>query len=131
MVLSHYSSYLSPSDAKESSYVLKTGITLFGIKEAATKFGLDTFASKQTLEELIKNQKHYPRILHWHQNHFVVLKKVRKNIFTRKHTFFIADPGYGIIKLSEKQFLSHRYNNKTASTQKRLEVVPLYEVISS
>jgi ATP-binding cassette subfamily B protein len=46
MVLSHYGSYLSPSEAKENSYILKTGVNLFGIKEAATKFGLDTLASK-------------------------------------------------------------------------------------
>lgn len=106
MVLSHYGSYLSPSEAKENSYILKTGVNLFGIKEAAAKFGLDTFASKQTLEELIKNKKHYPCILHWHQNHFVVLKGIIKNIITGKYKFHIADPTHGIIKLKEDDFLS-------------------------
>lgn len=106
MILSYYGSYLSPSEAKESSYILKTGVNLFGIKEAATKFGLDSFASKQTIGELIKNKKHYPCILHWNQNHFVVLKKIQKNIFTGEYKFHIADPSYGIIKLKQSDFLS-------------------------
>ncbi|MCL2598209.1 MAG: cysteine peptidase family C39 domain-containing protein, partial [Paludibacter sp.] len=46
-------------------------------------------ASKLTVEELIKNRKYYPCILHWHQNHFVVLQGIRKNIFTGKHSFII------------------------------------------
>ncbi|MDR0295668.1 MAG: hypothetical protein LBH91_05715 [Prevotellaceae bacterium] len=46
----------------------------------------------------------YPCILHWHKNHFVVLQRIRKNIFTGKYKFHIADPNHGIIKLSE--FLS-------------------------
>lgn len=112
MILSHYNSYLSPSEAKESSYILKTGVNLFGIKEAAAKFGLDSFASKQTIEELVKNKNHYPCILHWHQNHFVVLKKVLKNIFTKEYKFHIADPSYGIIKLKQSDFLSAWRNSE-------------------
>ena len=106
MVLSHYGAYVSTNEAKENSHILKTGINLFGIREAAATFGLDAAASKLTVEELIKNKKHCPCILHWHQNHFVVLKKARRNIFTGKYSFIVADPGHGIIKLSEKQFLS-------------------------
>ena len=106
MIMSHYGAYLSPTEAKENAYILKTGVNLFGIKEAATKFGLNAFAAKLTIEELIKHKKHCPYILHWHQNHFVVLKNISKNIFTGKYTFHIADPGHGLIKLNQKQFLS-------------------------
>ena len=114
MILSHYGSYLSPAEAKENSYILKTGVSFYGIKEAAAKFGLNSLASKLKIEELVKactelrkfNKKYYPCILHWHQNHFVVLKNIRKNIFSGKYKFYIADPGHGIIKLNEKEFLS-------------------------
>ena len=104
MVLSHYGTYLSPSEAKESAYIIKTGVNIFGLREAAAKFGLDTAVSELTVEQLIENKKYYPCILHWHQNHFVVLEKIRKNIITGKYRFFVADPDYGIIKLNRKQF---------------------------
>ena len=104
MILSYYGSYISPAEAKDSSYVLKTGVNFFGLKEAASNFGLDSFASKLTIEELIKNKKAYPCILHWHQNHFVVLQKVSINVFSKKHTFYVADPAHGIIKLNENEF---------------------------
>ena len=41
-----------------------------------------------------------PCILHWNQNHFVVLYKIDKN----GHRFWIADPGKGKYKLSLEEF---------------------------
>jgi len=104
MILSHFGSYISPAKAKDSSYVLKTGVNLFGLKEAAANFGLDSFASKLTIEELKKNNNAFPCILHWHQNHFVILQKISVNVFTKKYRFYIADPAHGTIKLNENEF---------------------------
>jgi ATP-binding cassette subfamily B protein len=39
-----------------------------------------------------------PCILHWKQEHFVVLYRVKKNCF------HIADPALGLIKLSKDEF---------------------------
>lgn len=52
------------------------GVSLLGIKEAATKLGLDTISKRATIEEL--SQSILPCILHWNQNHFVVLYDVKK-----------------------------------------------------
>ena len=43
-----------------------------------------------------------PCILHWNQNHFVVLYKVKKN-----KKFYVADPGKGLISYSRKDFEDH------------------------
>lgn len=43
-----------------------------------------------------------PCILHWNQNHFVVLYKVKKN-----KKFYVADPGKGLISYSRKEFEDH------------------------
>jgi len=111
MILSHYGSYLSPSEAKESSFILKNGVNLLGLKEAANKFGLTATATKLTLEELIKNKNNCPCILYWNKNHFVVLQKIAYNVFTTKYVFHIADPAHGLIKLSEEKFCSVWLNN--------------------
>ena len=42
--------------------------------------------------------------MHWNQNHFVVLKKITRNILSKKYNFHIADPAHGIIKLSQEKF---------------------------
>lgn len=42
-----------------------------------------------------------PCILHWRQNHFVVLYKIKRN------RFYIAAPGSGLIQLSEADFSSN------------------------
>ena len=43
-----------------------------------------------------------PCILHWNQNHFVVLYKVKKG-----KKFYIADPGKGLVTYSLEEFKQH------------------------
>ena len=47
-------------------------------------------------------QENLPCILHWNQNHFVVLYKVKKGKY-----FYIADPGKGICKYSKSELQEH------------------------
>ena len=54
--------------------------------------------------ELINDITIFPCILHWNQNHFVVLQKIRKSLFSGSHFFYVADPAHGLIKLSEEAF---------------------------
>lgn len=57
-----------------------------------------------SVEELIANKSTLPCILHWNQNHFVVLTKITQDIFTKKYSYHIADPAHGTIKLSKNNF---------------------------
>ena len=43
-----------------------------------------------------------PCILHWNQNHFVVLYKVKKG-----KKFYVADPGKGLVTYSLEEFKQH------------------------
>lgn len=73
------------------------GVSLLGINEAALQLGLRTVSGRITINKLCK--AHFPCILHWNQNHFVVLYKVKK-----EKTFYIADPGKGLVKYSLEEF---------------------------
>jgi len=65
------------------------GVSLKGIADAADDLGLDSAAARMTLAELAREP--LPAILHWNQNHFVVLYRVSR----RGARFHIADPGKG------------------------------------
>lgn len=77
------------------------GVSLNGISCAAKKIGLKSLCGTLTIKQLSKNI--FPCIIHWNQNHFVVLYKVDKS----GHRFWIADPGKGKYTLSKDEFKSH------------------------
>jgi len=104
MVASKYGKNYSLQYLRVHSFLTKEGVSLLGISEASQKIGFETLSAKLTTETLITEKKILPCILHWNQNHFVVLKKITKNIFTRKHTFHIVDPAHGFIRLNNKNF---------------------------
>lgn len=76
------------------------GVSLLGISEAADTLGLHTLSARATVDELAENP--LPAILHWNQNHFVVLYKVKKG---RK--FYISDPAKGRITYGYDEFIAH------------------------
>lgn len=82
---------------REYCYLTKEGVSLMGIKEASEKIGFDAFAGKICTKDIEKDM--LPCILHWNQNHFVLLYKLSKDNFTREIYYHIADPGRGLIKL--------------------------------
>lgn len=77
------------------------GVSLLALRKTADKIGFDTISSRASVEDLIPDM--LPCILHWNQNHFVVLYKVSRN----KRQFHIADPGKGKIKYNYSDFQKH------------------------
>lgn len=75
------------------------GISLLGIKDAADTVGLSTTCCQLSLHALKKIS--FPCILHWNQNHFVVLYKYKRG------KFYIADPGIGKTEYLEKEFVKY------------------------
>lgn len=104
MVSSHYGKIYPLEYLRKNAFITREGVSLLGIKEASEKIGFNTFLAKLSVEELIANKSTLPCILHWNQNHFVVLTKITQNIFTKKYSYHIADPAHGTIKLSKNNF---------------------------
>jgi ATP-binding cassette subfamily B protein len=86
------------------------GVSLLGISEAAELLGLHTVSGRISVEDL-KNDP-LPCILHWNQNHFVVLYKVKRNIY------YIADPAKGKVKYTAKEFVSHWISTQSGGKEK-------------
>ena len=111
MVCSHFGKQYSMEYLSRVCYATHEGVSLLGITQAAQKLGLESLSTKTTVEGIL--QAPLPCILHWNQNHFVVLYKIR-----RGKTFYIADPGKGKIKYTKEEFKSHWISTTSQGEEK-------------
>lgn len=96
MVSSYYGRNYSLGTLRDLTYAGVTGVSMLGISKAAEALGFRSIGGKFTIERLAEKAP-LPCIVHWDQEHFVVVYKVKKN---RKgeYTVFVADPGKGLLK---------------------------------
>ena len=100
MVCKYYGREYSLDELSKLCSTSRAGVTLLGINEAASELGFRTFCGKPTIEQL--TEAPLPAILHWNQNHFVVLYKVKK-LRNGKHRYYIADPGRDLLCYTDEE----------------------------
>ncbi len=83
---------------RERSSINRTGVSLLGISEAAESVGFRTTGVRLDFEAL-KEEVPLPCIIHWNQNHFVVVYKIKKDIV------YVADPSFGKVKYTREEFM--------------------------
>lgn len=101
MVCRHYGMRISLDEVDTLCVPTKEGMSMLGLKESARHLGLECSAFKAPLAILGKMQ--LPCLLHWNQNHYVVLYGIDRKF----KKFRIADPGKGLISYSRKEFENH------------------------
>ncbi len=94
----YYGKIYSLQTFRELSHVTREGVSLLGVDEAAAAAGFITKRVKINFEYL-KSEVQLPCIVHWEQNHFVVVYKIKNG------SVYISDPAIGRVKYSEKTFL--------------------------
>ncbi len=104
MVFKFYGQLVSIHKIRKLCQTTKNGVNMLGISEAAEKLGFRTYGVRLNLEQLAEVE--LPCILHWNQNHFVVLYKIKKG------KYFIADPATGLVSYGEKEFAGNWYSTK-------------------
>lgn len=82
---------------RDHSCITRSGVNLLGLSEAAENLGFHVTGAKLSLK-LLEEKVNSPCIIHWKQEHFVVLYKVKNGFF------YIADPAVGLVKLSKYDF---------------------------
>lgn len=110
MICWYHGRDVSMSELSQICNPSNEGVSLLGISEAAELLGLHTVSGRISVEDL-KNDP-LPCILHWNQNHFVVLYKVKKK------RYYIADPAKGIIKYTAQEFARHWVSTQSDSKEK-------------
>jgi ATP-binding cassette subfamily B protein len=96
MVAKYYGRNFKLQTLRQLCEINREGVSLLGISDASEKIGFRSLGAKLTLAEL--KEAELPCILHWRQNHFVVLYKISKG------KYYIADPAGGLVKLTEAEF---------------------------
>jgi ATP-binding cassette, subfamily B, bacterial len=99
MAAKYYGKDYSFDFLRTITYQSKEGVSILSLSEAAEKIGFRTFASRIECDQLIADCL-LPAILHWNQDHFVVLYRIKK-----KSKFLIADPAHGLVTIDKKTFL--------------------------
>ncbi|MDY3790285.1 peptidase domain-containing ABC transporter [Bacteroides fluxus] len=127
MIARHYGKTFSVQQLREQSFIQRTGVNLLGISEAAASIGLRATGIRTTIEKL-KLQSKLPCILHWNQEHFVVLYGIEKK--KEKTFFYIADPAYGLLKYEEEElkkcWISTRQGGMEKGIVLLLDVTPQF-----
>ena len=96
--------------------VTREGVSMLSISDAAEYLGFRTVCGRITLEKVVE-QRPFPCILHWNQEHFVVLYDVK----TRRdgeHIFCIADPGKNLLQLDEDTVRNAWISTRTRGEEK-------------
>lgn len=104
MISQYYGKKHSLSFIRDKCFINKNGVNLLGIAQAAEDLGFETLSVKLSLEKLYEDNDNFPCIIHWNQNHFVILNKIIKSKISKKYKFHIIDPAYGSIVQSEENF---------------------------
>ncbi|OQY97104.1 MAG: hypothetical protein B6D37_00020, partial [Sphingobacteriales bacterium UTBCD1] len=118
MIVGYYGKNISLQTLREKTQIGKEGVNLLGISEAAEAIGFRTQAVRLSYQSLTEDAK-LPAILHWNQNHFVILYKLKKRFLLRRNDrshgnskLLIADPAKGLITLSPGEFKNNWISNK-------------------
>lgn len=123
IIAKHYGKNFSLQSLREKTQINKEGVNLMGISEAAEAIGFRTIAAKLSMKQLVE-EAHLPAIIHWNQNHFVVLYKIKRN------RFYISDPGRSLLVYPREEFMqqwvSDKENNSPEGVALLLETTPAF-----
>ena len=121
MIAKHYGLQPNIEKIRRSCALNKEGVSLLGISKAAESIGFKTIGGRLTFNTLVKEVTH-PCIIHWNQNHFVVVYKVKKHS-KGKYTVYVADPAKGLVTYTQEEFCEHWISTKTNDEEKGIALL--------
>ncbi len=97
MVAGFHGKKFSIQYLRDRCFITRGGVSLLGISDAAESIGLKTLGTRITFDQLFKEVP-LPCIVHWNQNHFIVVVKVSKR------RVLVADPALGMVTYTLQEF---------------------------
>ncbi|MCC5944498.1 MAG: peptidase domain-containing ABC transporter [Bernardetiaceae bacterium] len=111
MILKHYGRAYPVQRLREMTYADRQGVSLLGLSDAGEKLGFRTMAVKVNFK-LLAEEAPLPCIVHWRDNHYVVVVSIRKK--ANKYIVKVADPALGMIDYDEEEFCRFWARDKRA-----------------
>lgn len=116
MIIKHYGRDFNIDSIRTVCSLNREGVSLLGISKAAETIGFKTVGGRLSFDTLAFEVP-LPCIVHWNQNHFVVVYKIKKHK-KGKYTVYVADPGKGLVSYTQEEFCEHWVSTKTNGEEK-------------
>lgn len=124
MIAEHYGRRYTLQQLRQKSYLDREGVSARGIITAAEGIGFRALPIKIPFETNDDSPNFFqiplPAIVHWNQNHFVVVHKVSKK------WIWVADPARGKVRLSHSEFQRHWCSDAGQGVAILLETTPAF-----
>lgn len=121
MIAKHYGTHPNIEAIRKTCDLGKGGVSLLGISKAAETIGFKTIGGRLSFDTLT-SEVPLPCIIHWNQNHFVVVYKIKKRRGNR-YEVYVADPGKGLITYTKEEFCEHWVSTKTNGEEKGIALL--------
>jgi ATP-binding cassette, subfamily B, bacterial len=105
MIAKYYGKSYSLKYIRDRCSISRLGISMLSASDAAESLGFRTLGARVDFQKLTEEVP-LPCIVHWKQNHFIVVYKISKD------KVYVSDPAKGLIAYSLKEFLKGWGNNK-------------------
>jgi ATP-binding cassette subfamily B protein len=117
MVAKYYGKVISLPKLRTLSETTREGASLKNIADASEKIGFKSLGVKIDFEKL-EQEAPLPAIVHWKQNHFVVVYKIktRAKRGRREGKVFVADPAHGLLVYSIREFIDNWIGKNATET---------------
>ena len=126
MVCEYHGRKVSAAEVEGLCPATAEGVSLLGMSRAAEALGLHTACGRLTVGKLAEAP--LPCILHWRQQHFVVLYRIKGR--GRKLRYCVADPAKGLVEYSlgefEEGWLSSRCAGEDRGIAMLMETTPAF-----
>ncbi|OJV80655.1 MAG: ABC transporter ATP-binding protein [Bacteroidia bacterium 44-10] len=123
IISDYYGKKYSLQRLREACHIGKSGVSLIDISDAAESIGFRTQMFKISLDNL-NSAIILPCIVHWNNNHFVVLYKIENKGKQKK--YYISDPARGLLTYKENSFVKCWNNNSLTGIVLMLEPSPKF-----
>ena len=112
MIAKYYGRSYSLQEVRSLAYSTREGVSMLGLSDAAENMGFRSRGVRVTWEQL-RDEVPLPCIVHWNQNHFVVVTgisgKSRFSLFSKSKEkgamVYITDPAHGHLEYTKSEFL--------------------------
>lgn len=121
MIVEYYGKKPDTEQLRHLCSLGKDGVSLLGISKAAESLGFKTLGGRLPFDTLT-TEVPLPCIVHWKQNHFVVVYKIKKT-WNDSYAIYVADPSKGLIKYTKDEFCECWISTKTDGTEKGIALL--------
>ena len=121
IIAKHYGQQADKEQLRKICSLGKEGVSLLGISKAAENLGFKTIGGRLSFE-ILSQEVPLPCIVHWNQNHFVVVYKIKKHK-KGKYSIYVADPSKGLVNYTKEEFCEHWVSTKTEGEEKGIALL--------